>query len=166
MSLQRGYLLLALAWRGTIYQSLMSKCSGQNASLTIIWQCLYVQVLFIYSFVCCDSLNNLPFIWTARVLCKCDECRGLVKPVKPSEWERHTGCRKKKWKESIRVKNLDQPLVQWVSSFWMNCIILENLVNNILSMCLAHTHTLICMAKYISVTLNRPRCKTLLQEFS
>lgn len=91
--------------------------------------CMYMS--FIYSFVCCDSLNNLPFIWTARVLCKCDECRGLVKPVKPSEWERHTGCRKKKWKESIRVKNLDQPLVQWVSSFWMNCIILENLIKNI-----------------------------------
>lgn len=35
--------------------------------------------------------------------------------MRPSEWERHTGCRKKKWKESIRVKNLEQPLVSWVS---------------------------------------------------
>lgn len=36
--------------------------------------------------------------------------------MKPSEWERHTGCRKKKWKESIRMKYLDQSLLSWVGS--------------------------------------------------
>ncbi|CAM6047354.1 unnamed protein product [Sphagnum compactum] len=50
-----------------------------------------------------------------EVICKCDACGGKEKPMRPSEWERHTGCRKKKWKESIRVKNLEQPLVSWVS---------------------------------------------------
>ncbi len=55
-------------------------------------------------------------VWLCgRVICKCDACGGKEKPMRPSEWERHTGCRKKKWKESIRVKNLEQPLVSWVS---------------------------------------------------
>ncbi|KAH9557627.1 hypothetical protein CY35_07G094200 [Sphagnum magellanicum] len=49
-----------------------------------------------------------------EVICMCDACGGKEKPMRPSEWERHTGCRKKKWKESIRVKNPDQPLVSWL----------------------------------------------------
>lgn len=66
---------------------------------------------FIFSHALTSSLLTCVF----RVICMCDACGGKEKPMRPSEWERHTGCRKKKWKESIRVKNPDQPLVSWVS---------------------------------------------------
>jgi hypothetical protein len=66
---------------------------------------------FIFSHALTSSLLTCVF----RVICMCNACGGKEKPMRPSEWERHTGCRKKKWKESIRVKNPDQPLVSWVS---------------------------------------------------
>jgi hypothetical protein len=65
---------------------------------------------FIFSHALTSSLLTCVF----RVICMCDACGGKEKPMRPSEWERHTGCRKKKWKESIRVKNPDQPLVSWL----------------------------------------------------
>ncbi|CAE6079104.1 unnamed protein product [Arabidopsis arenosa] len=35
----------------------------------------------------------------------------------PSEWERHTGCRAKKWKYSVRVKDTMLPLEKWIGEF-------------------------------------------------
>lgn len=55
-----------------------------------------------------------------EVICKCSSCLGTKHPMRPSEWERHTGCRKKKWKESIRVKNQEQPLFAWLKDMLSN----------------------------------------------
>jgi hypothetical protein len=33
----------------------------------------------------------------------------------PSKWERHTGSRKKKWKQSIKLKNTNITLLSWVN---------------------------------------------------
>ncbi|XP_024371761.1 histone-lysine N-methyltransferase ATX5 [Physcomitrium patens] len=55
-----------------------------------------------------------------EVICKCNSCQGAKDPMRPSEWERHTGCRKKKWKESIRVKNQEQPLFAWLKNMLSN----------------------------------------------
>lgn len=32
----------------------------------------------------------------------------------PSKWERHTGSKKKKWKESIKLKTSKKTLLSWV----------------------------------------------------
>ena len=45
-------------------------------------------------------------------MCKCATC-GSRKQT-PSEWERHTGCRAKKWKHSVKVKSTMIPLEKWV----------------------------------------------------
>ncbi|CAM6115249.1 unnamed protein product [Calypogeia fissa] len=49
-----------------------------------------------------------------EVVCKCETCGGKKKPMRPSEWEKHTGCKKKKWKESIKVKKIGKNLLSWL----------------------------------------------------
>ncbi|KAG0580286.1 hypothetical protein KC19_4G162700 [Ceratodon purpureus] len=49
-----------------------------------------------------------------EVICKCSSCQGNKHSMRPSEWERHTGCRKKKWKESIRLKDQEESLFAWL----------------------------------------------------
>eukprot|EP00250_Pteridium_aquilinum_P019628 c24501_g1_i1 orf=598-5466(+) len=48
-----------------------------------------------------------------QVLCKCEDCKD-GKTMGPSKWERHTGCKKKKWKESIKLKNTKRTLLAWI----------------------------------------------------
>ncbi|XP_024541624.1 histone-lysine N-methyltransferase ATX3 [Selaginella moellendorffii] len=48
-----------------------------------------------------------------RILCKCERC-GDGKHMLPSEWEQHTGSKKRRWKETIVVKNLNQTLLSWL----------------------------------------------------
>lgn len=48
-----------------------------------------------------------------QVLCKCEDCKD-GKMMGPSKWERHTGCKKKKWKESIKLKNTKRTLLSWI----------------------------------------------------
>ncbi|MCO5590347.1 hypothetical protein L7F22_044316 [Adiantum nelumboides] len=50
-----------------------------------------------------------------QVLCKCEDCKE-GKIMGPSKWERHTGCKKKKWKESIKLKNTKRTLLSWIQS--------------------------------------------------
>ncbi|KAL3688551.1 hypothetical protein R1sor_014860 [Riccia sorocarpa] len=65
--------------------------------------------------VCFGVLGSyLPSLHEIR--CKCKDCRGSGRSMRPSEWEKHTGCRKKKWKESIKVKSLQKPLLHWLQA--------------------------------------------------
>lgn len=64
------------------------------------------------SVVCCgNEAEYLPKLH--QVLCKCDECKD-GRMMGPSKWERHTGSRKKKWKESIKLKNSNKTLLSWI----------------------------------------------------
>ncbi|KAH7447446.1 hypothetical protein KP509_01G107400 [Ceratopteris richardii] len=48
-----------------------------------------------------------------QVLCECELCN-TGQMMGPSKWERHTGSRKKKWKESIKLKNSNNTLLSWL----------------------------------------------------
>lgn len=48
------------------------------------------------------------------VLCECHGC-GKGRRMGITEWERHTGCRSKKWKDSVKVKASNMPLIAWIS---------------------------------------------------
>lgn len=60
------------------------------------------------------SLNSIThsFPLCSRVVCKCGSCG--TKKLALSEWEKHTGCKIKNWKASIKVKDSLIPLEQWV----------------------------------------------------
>ncbi|XP_021748093.1 histone-lysine N-methyltransferase ATX3-like [Chenopodium quinoa] len=47
------------------------------------------------------------------VVCKCGKCGTRKQSL--SEWEKHTGCRAKKWKHSVKVKGSMIPLHQWLT---------------------------------------------------
>lgn len=55
-----------------------------------------------------------------RVVCQCGSC-DESKMQSLGEWERHTGCRAKKWKHSVKVKATMLPLEQWVCT--ISCIL-------------------------------------------
>lgn len=64
------------------------------------------------SVVCCDmEAKYMPKFH--QVLCECKACnKGQM--MGPSKWERHSGSRKKKWKESIKLKNSNSTLLSWL----------------------------------------------------
>ena len=68
---------------------------------------------------------GLMFLFGSRVMCNCGSCGSKKQTL--SEWERHTGCRAKKWKYSVRVKSTMLPLENWV------CFILEPLLAYLLA---------------------------------
>lgn len=49
------------------------------------------------------------------VVCKCGKCGTRKQSL--SEWEKHTGCRAKKWKHSVKVKASMITLHQWLTDF-------------------------------------------------
>lgn len=55
-----------------------------------------------------------------RVQCKCGLCG--TKKITLNDWERHTGCKAKKWKHSVKVKETMSPLEKWVSTTLNNMI--------------------------------------------
>ncbi|KAJ7535377.1 hypothetical protein O6H91_12G030200 [Diphasiastrum complanatum] len=63
--------------------------------------------------VVCAGMQGNYFPKQHQVCCKCLVCDG-GKIYSPSEWEKHTGCRNKKWKESIRVQNFNQSIISWI----------------------------------------------------
>lgn len=63
---------------------------------------------------CLYKINN-SFLLGYRVLCECELCN-TGQMMGPSKWERHTGSRKKKWKESIKLKNSNNTLLSWVGA--------------------------------------------------
>lgn len=48
------------------------------------------------------------------ILCECREC-GKGARMSISQWEKHTGSRKKKWKQSVKVKDLNLHLIDWIN---------------------------------------------------
>ncbi|KAH9331428.1 hypothetical protein KI387_003536, partial [Taxus chinensis] len=48
------------------------------------------------------------------VLCECCEC-GNGKRMSISVWEKHTGSRMKKWKDSVKLKDSSVPLIAWIN---------------------------------------------------
>ncbi|MBA0805221.1 hypothetical protein Gohar_004754 [Gossypium harknessii] len=49
------------------------------------------------------------------VVCECGACGS--KKYTLSEWERHTGCRAKKWKYSVKVKDTMTTLEKWIVDY-------------------------------------------------
>ncbi|CAB71104.1 putative protein [Arabidopsis thaliana] len=79
----------------------------------------------------CDNITNERFKELEHNNYYCPDCKvqheltptileeqnSVFKKQSPSEWERHTGCRAKKWKYSVRVKDTMLPLEKWIAEF-------------------------------------------------
>ncbi|XP_024020947.1 histone-lysine N-methyltransferase ATX3 isoform X2 [Morus notabilis] len=62
--------------------------------------------------VICNGMEGTYIPKLHLVMCKCGSCGAKKQTL--SEWERHTGCRAKKWKYSVRVKSTMLPLEKWI----------------------------------------------------
>ena len=69
----------------------------------------------------CGLLNHSISFVFCRVMCECGLCGSKKQTL--SEWERHTGCRAKKWKFSVKVKSTMLPLENWVCIPYLNHVI-------------------------------------------
>ncbi|XP_023876913.2 histone-lysine N-methyltransferase ATX3 [Quercus suber] len=65
--------------------------------------------------VVCNGMEGTYIPNLHIVMCKCGSCGS--KKYTPSEWERHTGCRAKKWKYSVKVKGTMLPLEKWIQEY-------------------------------------------------
>ncbi|KAK9051400.1 hypothetical protein SSX86_028027 [Deinandra increscens subsp. villosa] len=65
--------------------------------------------------VVCTEVEGIYYPNLHLVECKCGSC-GTRKQT-PSEWERHTGSRAKKWKVSIKVKDSMLTLEKWLADY-------------------------------------------------
>ncbi|KAI4355233.1 hypothetical protein L6164_004026 [Bauhinia variegata] len=63
--------------------------------------------------VVCNGMEGFYIPKLHLVLCNCGSCGSRKQTL--SEWERHTGCRAKKWKYSVKVKSTMLPLEKWIS---------------------------------------------------
>ncbi|GAB2217455.1 hypothetical protein Droror1_Dr00000647 [Drosera rotundifolia] len=68
--------------------------------------------------VVCNGMEATYFPSLHLVECNCGSCG--TRKQRLSEWERHTGCRAKKWKYSVKVKGPMMPLERWLSQFDVN----------------------------------------------
>ncbi|KAL5796020.1 hypothetical protein ACOSQ2_000840 [Xanthoceras sorbifolium] len=65
--------------------------------------------------VVCNNMEGAYIPELHLVMCKCGSCGS--KKLTLSEWERHTGCRAKKWKYSVKVKGTMLTLEKWIAEF-------------------------------------------------
>ncbi|CAN6935842.1 unnamed protein product [Brassica oleracea] len=63
--------------------------------------------------VVCNGMEGTYIRKFHVIECKCGSCGGRKQA--PSEWERHTGCRAKKWKYSVKVKDTTLTLEKWIA---------------------------------------------------
>ncbi|XP_042046336.1 histone-lysine N-methyltransferase ATX3-like isoform X1 [Salvia splendens] len=63
--------------------------------------------------VVCNGVDGTYYPNLHLVQCICGSCG--TKKYGLSEWERHTGCRAKKWKHSVKVKGTKIPLEKWMT---------------------------------------------------
>ncbi|CAI8615703.1 unnamed protein product [Vicia faba] len=63
--------------------------------------------------VVCNHTKGIYFPRLHQVMCECGSC-GSKKQALP-EWERHVGCRAKKWRLSVKVESTMQPLINWIT---------------------------------------------------
>ncbi|XP_010266518.1 PREDICTED: histone-lysine N-methyltransferase ATX4-like isoform X2 [Nelumbo nucifera] len=62
--------------------------------------------------VMCCGVDGTYFPSLHLVVCNCGSCGKEKRSL--SDWERHTGSKKKNWKTSVKVKGLMLPLEQWM----------------------------------------------------
>lgn len=65
--------------------------------------------------VVCSGMEGIYYPSLHLVQCICGSCG--TKKYGLSEWERHTGCRAKKWKYSVKVKEFNMPLEKWMTEY-------------------------------------------------
>ncbi|CAA0838929.1 Histone-lysine N-methyltransferase ATX3 [Striga hermonthica] len=65
--------------------------------------------------VVCNGVEGIYYSSLHMVQCTCGSCGS--KKCGPSEWERHTGCRAKKWKHSVKVKGSKLTLEKWMAQY-------------------------------------------------
>ncbi|GMH21744.1 hypothetical protein Nepgr_023586 [Nepenthes gracilis] len=68
--------------------------------------------------VVCNGMEATYIPSLHLVECNCGSCGTRKQTL--SEWERHTGCRAKKWKYSVKVKGSMITLEKWLSEFSAN----------------------------------------------
>ncbi|KAM5555633.1 histone-lysine N-methyltransferase ATX3 [Rosa sericea] len=66
--------------------------------------------------VVCNGMEGTYVPNLHMVACKCGPC-DESKMQSLGEWERHTGCRAKKWKHSVKVKATMLTLEQWIAEY-------------------------------------------------
>ncbi|CAM8974521.1 unnamed protein product [Rhodiola kirilowii] len=67
--------------------------------------------------VFCNGMDGIYFPHLHLVQCKCGPCGSGTKKITLNEWERHTGCKAKKWKHSVKVKDTMSPLEKWLAEY-------------------------------------------------
>ncbi|KAK8509676.1 hypothetical protein V6N12_001755 [Hibiscus sabdariffa] len=65
--------------------------------------------------VVCNGMEGSYLPKLHVVVCECGACGS--KKYTLGEWERHTGCRAKKWKASVKVKETMTPLEKWIVEY-------------------------------------------------
>lgn len=65
--------------------------------------------------VVCNGMEGSYIPNLHLVVCECGACGS--KKYTLSEWERHTGCRAKKWKYSVKVKDTMTTLEKWIVDY-------------------------------------------------
>ncbi|XP_031262931.1 histone-lysine N-methyltransferase ATX3 isoform X1 [Pistacia vera] len=65
--------------------------------------------------VVCNDMEGAYIPRLHLVVCRCGSCGSKKRTL--SDWERHTGCRAKKWKYSVKVKGTSLPLEKWITEF-------------------------------------------------
>ncbi|WJX85718.1 RING-type E3 ubiquitin transferase [Trifolium repens] len=63
--------------------------------------------------VVCNDMKGIYFPKLHSVICKCGSCGSRKQAL--AEWERHAGCRAKKWKHSVKVEGTMQLLIKWIT---------------------------------------------------
>ncbi|KAJ7962572.1 Histone-lysine N-methyltransferase [Quillaja saponaria] len=63
--------------------------------------------------VVCNGMDGIYIPKLHLVMCTCGSCGSRKQTL--SEWERHTGCKAKKWKYSVKVKSTMLPLEKWIA---------------------------------------------------
>ncbi|KAL2536338.1 Histone-lysine N-methyltransferase ATX4 [Forsythia ovata] len=65
--------------------------------------------------VVCNGVEGIYYSNLHLVQCRCGSCGAKKQSL--SEWERHTGCRAKKWKSSVKVKGSNLTLEKWIVEY-------------------------------------------------
>ncbi|OIW02310.1 hypothetical protein TanjilG_11204 [Lupinus angustifolius] len=63
--------------------------------------------------VVCNGMEGTYIPKLHLVMCNCGSCGSRKQTL--SEWEKHTGCRAKKWKNSVKLKSTMLPLEKWIT---------------------------------------------------
>ncbi|CAJ1877047.1 unnamed protein product [Sphenostylis stenocarpa] len=62
--------------------------------------------------VVCNGMEGIYIPKLHLVMCNCGLCGSRKHTL--TEWERHAGCKAKKWKHSVKVESTMQPLINWM----------------------------------------------------